>query len=174
MANPPSLSATDHAVLGLLAEGPSHGFAISKLLDPDTEVGRVLTVRRPLVYRALDRLVEAGYAEPVTTEKGEGPNRVIHRTTPRGRARLRRWLAEPVGHVRELRIDFLLKLALLQRSGESPLQLIHAQQKALDSTLVALDEPGTGDEDHVELWRRHNAAAADAYLQDLERIHRPR
>lgn len=172
MSPPPSLSATDYAVLGLLAEGPSHGFAISKRLDPDTEVGRVLTVRRPLVYRALDRLVDAGYAETVTTERGDGPNRVIHRTTARGRARLHRWLAEPVGHVRELRIEFLLKLALLERSGESPLDLVHAQQEALGSTLVALDEPSSGDLDHVELWRRHNAAAAGAYLQDLENIHR--
>jgi DNA-binding PadR family transcriptional regulator len=171
MSPPPTLSATDYAVLGLLSEGPSHGFAISKQLDPDTEVGRVLTVRRPLVYRSLDRLVDAGYAEPVSTERGEGPNRVILRTTARGRARLRRWLAEPVEHVRELRIEFLLKLALVRRSGDSPIQLIRAQQRALDPTLEALDEQVTGDEDHVELWRRHNALAAGAYLEALERIH---
>ena len=55
----PPLSPTEHAVLGVLAEAPTHGFAIAKDLAPGTSVGRVLTVRRPLVYRALDRLVAA-------------------------------------------------------------------------------------------------------------------
>ena len=165
------LSTTEYAVLGVLAEGPSHGFAISKQLDPTAELGRVFTVRRPLVYRALDRLVEAEYAEAVSTEKGAaGPNRVIHRITPRGRRRLRRWLREPVEHVRDLRIEFLLKLALIRRSGNSPVNLIRDQRSALGSTLMALDERSEPD-DHVELWRQHNAAAAAAYLDDLESLY---
>lgn len=165
----PRLSLTEHAVLGLLAETPTHGFALSKELGPGSDVGRVLTVRRPLVYRALDRLVGAEFAEPMTTEKGDaGPKRVIHRTTPRGRRQLRRWLAEPVCHVRDLRIEFLLKLALIRRRGDSPLELIRRERAALEPTLSALDdlEP----DDHVELWRRHNAAAVAAYLEELEGI----
>lgn len=165
----PRLSVTEYAVLGLLAEGPSHGFALSKSLHPDSDVGRVFTVRRPLVYRALDRLVEAGYAEPVTTEKGPGPQRVIHRPTGRGRRRLRSWLEEPVEHVRELRIGFLLKLTLIDRAGDSPIELIRNQRSALEPTLDALDDTDT--RDHVELWRRHNAAAAATYLAALESIH---
>ena len=116
-----SLSTTEYAVLGVLAEGTSHGFALAKLLAADSEVGRVFRVRRPLVYRALDRLVEAGYAEPVSTEKGDaGPQRVVHKITRRGRRQLDRWLAQPVEHVRDIRIEFLLKLALLDRRGRSP------------------------------------------------------
>ncbi|MGH8947639.1 MAG: PadR family transcriptional regulator, partial [Acidimicrobiia bacterium] len=69
-------STTEYVVLGLLTEGPTHGFAISKVLQPGTNLGRVITVRRPLVYRALDRLVDAGLAEPAHTEPGAaGPNR---------------------------------------------------------------------------------------------------
>jgi hypothetical protein len=33
----------------------------------------------------------------------------------------------------------------------------------------ALDEPPADEDDHVELWRRHNSAAAFSYLEDLER-----
>jgi DNA-binding PadR family transcriptional regulator len=165
---PPRLSTTEYAVLGVLAEGPSHGFAISKQLNPTAELGRVFTVRRPLVYRALDRLVETGYAEAVSTEKGDaGPNRVIHRITRPGRRRLQRWLGEPVEHVRDLRIEFLLKLALIRRSGSSPADLISDQRTALDPTLSALDDPPSEPGDHVELWRHHNAAAAAAYLDEL-------
>lgn len=167
----PRLSVTEYAVLGVLAEEQSHGFAIARELDTTGEVGRVFTVRRPLVYRALDRMVEIGYAEPVSTEKGEGPRRVIHRITTTGRRRLRRWLAEPVDHVRELRIEFLLKLALLRRAGDPSLDLIRAQRQALAPTLRALEGTGIDPDDHVELWRRHNAEAADAYLEDLERLY---
>ena len=163
-------SLTEYAVLGLLAGGPTHGFAISKTLQPDTEVGRVVTVRRPLVYRALDRLVDAGLAVPAHTEPGAaGPNRVIHRLTRAGRRRLDSWLASPVSHVRDMRIEFQLKLALLQRLGRSPLQLVIAQRETLDPTLAALEVPSSDTVDHLELWRRHNAVAADSYLERLER-----
>lgn len=163
-------SLTEYAVLGLLAEGPTHGFAISKALQPDTEVGRVITVRRPLVYRALDRLVDAGLAAPAHTERGTaGPNRLIHRVTRPGKRRLDSWLDSPVSHVRDMRIEFQLKLALLQRLGRSPLQLVVLQRRALDPTLVALDVPSSDSVDHLELWRRHNAAAATNYLESLEK-----
>lgn len=164
----PRLSVTDYAVLGLLAEEPGHGFAVAKKLVSDTEVGRIFTVRRPLVYRAIDRLDVAGYIATVTTERGEGPERVIYRPTPGGLRRLRRWLTEPVEHVRDLRIEFLLKLALLRRTDKSPLALIRRQRKVLDSIISALDDPDIDPDDHVELWRRHVAAASGAYLRDLE------
>jgi DNA-binding PadR family transcriptional regulator len=167
------LSLTEYAVLGLLAEGRSHGFALAKQLGPDGDAGRVLTVRRPLVYRALDRLVVAGLAEPVHTEKGDaGPQRVIHRVTRRGRQRLRRWLEEPVEHIRDIRIEFQLKLTLLERSGVSPMALIKEQKATLNPTLTALDDPETRPIDHVNMWRKHNAAAAAAYLDDLEALYR--
>jgi len=163
-------SLTEYAVLGLLADGPTHGFAVSKALEPDTEVGRVLTVRRPLVYRALDRLVDSGLAELAHTEPGAaGPNRVIHRVTPPGKRRLDWWLGSPVSHVRDMRIEFQLKLALLQRLGRSPLKLVVAQRETLDPTLAALDVPSSATVDHLELWRRYNAAAAAFYLERLER-----
>ncbi|MGQ0849996.1 MAG: PadR family transcriptional regulator [Actinomycetota bacterium] len=164
-------SLTEFAVLGLLAEGRTHGFAISKVLASDGSVGRILTVRRPLVYRALDRLVEAGLAEAVDTEPGTaGPNRVVHRITPAGRRRLIRWLGKPVDHIRDLRIEFQLKLTLLQRSRKSALSLIRRQRLALMPTLVALDLPTATIANHVELWRQHNASAADAFLSHLERL----
>lgn len=167
----PQLSLTEYAVLGVLAESPAHGFAISKALASDGQVGRVLTVRRPLIYRALDRLVEAGLAEPVLTEPGDaGPQRIIHRMTPAGKRRLNRWLTQPVQHIRDMRIEFQLKLTLLSRSGRSPLALVRAQREVLQPTLAALDGTTEQPPDHVELWRQHNAAAADAYLKDLEAI----
>lgn len=166
------LSLTEFAVLGLLAEGPKHGFAMSKELSAGGSLGRVLTVRRPLTYRALDRLVAAGLAEAGHTEPGAaGPQRTVHRITRAGRRKLDRWLDLPVGHIRDLRIEFQLKLSLLLRAGRSPLALIEAQRSEIEPTLAGLDLPGDQPPDHVELWRRHNAAAAGRYLEDLEAIY---
>lgn len=172
----PGLSLTEYGVLGVLAEGPTHGFAISKELAPSGQIGKIMMVRRPLVYRALDRLVDLGMAEPLHTEPGDaGPQRTIHRVTTSGRRQLDAWLQEPVGHVRDLRIEFQLKLALLVRSGASPLDLIRAQREVLSPTLTALDTADTVD--HLELWRGHIAIAAADYLAHLESIYsepRPR
>jgi DNA-binding PadR family transcriptional regulator len=130
-----TLSSTEHAVLGVLAEGPAHGFAVARELAPGTDLGRILTVRRPLVYRALDRLIEAGFAEAVTIEPGDaGPRRTVLQVTRWGRRRLDGWLAQPVEHVRDIRIDFLLKISLIVRSGGDP-------GPAVD---IAGDTAGTG------------------------------
>lgn len=162
-----SRSLTEWVVLGLLAEGPTHGFALARQLTPGSEVGRVLTVRRPLAYRALDRLVADGLAAPQRTEPGDaGPQRTIHRITPAGRRRLDAWLDKPVDHVRDLRIEFLLKLVLLRRTGRSPAALIGRQRSRLAETLRALE--AGADEDEVALWRHHSALAVASFLDALE------
>ncbi|MBN2114010.1 MAG: PadR family transcriptional regulator [Acidimicrobiia bacterium] len=173
---PTPLSLTEYAVLGLLAEGPAHGFGLSKGLEAGSPVGRVVTVRRPLVYRALGRLVSAGLAAPERVEAGEaGPQRVIHRITPQGRRRLQQWLEEPVGHVRDLRLGFLVKLVLVQRAGGSPGPLIVRQRTVLHDALQALAQAAGSTEDVVELWRAHNAMAARSFLDHLgERYPEPR
>ena len=166
------LSLTEYSVLGVLAESPAHGFAISKDLGPKGFAGRILTVRRPLVYRALDRLVAADLATPKRTEAGDaGPQRVIYRITPKGKRTLKRWLDEPVEHVREIRIAFQLKLAFLDRLRLSPRVLLDAQSQALGSTLAALDTPDLSRSDHLQLWRHYNSKAAAAYLDDLKSLY---
>ncbi|MFQ5516065.1 MAG: PadR family transcriptional regulator [Acidimicrobiia bacterium] len=161
------LSLTEWAVLALLGEGPAHPFAIARQMRPDADLGRIFTVRRPLVYRAVDRLVAAGLAHRHRTEAGEaGPRRTVHRITPAGRRRLQRWLARPVAHVRDLRIELLLKLALMRRSGVSPRRLVESQMVAIGATLEGLIELPE-DPDEADLWRHHAAAAAAAFLDDL-------
>ena len=44
----PALSLTEWVVLALLAEAPSHGFAVARTLSRVTALGEVWTVPRPL------------------------------------------------------------------------------------------------------------------------------
>ncbi len=166
----PELSLTEWVVLTVLGESASHGFAIAKELRPDGDLGRVITVHRPLVYRALDRLVAARLAEPHSTEPGDaGPTRIVHRITPSGRQAVDEWLENPVAHVRDLRIEFLAKVRLNQRRGRAIEGLVAAQQATLAPTFAQLttDEPADQPADIVETWRRYAAAAARDFLTHL-------
>jgi DNA-binding PadR family transcriptional regulator len=164
------LSLNEWVVLALLAERPAHGFAIARELRADSDLGRILTVHRPLVYRALDRVAAAGLVEAHHTEPGDaGPNRTLHRVTRRGRRALTGWLTEPVQHVRDLRIEFLLKLRLAERAGRDAGPLVGAQRAALAETLDHLTQTDE-DADVVELWRRQSARAAQEFLELLSPV----
>jgi PadR family transcriptional regulator AphA len=155
------------AVLALLSEGPSHPYDLARQLGGDGPLGRVYTMRRPLVYRAVDRLEADGLVAAAGTEPGTaGPERKVFRISDAGRQRLEGWLTSPVAHIRDLRLAFLLKVQVLRRRGRSPSDLAAAQLRVLGPALDRLmADGGTGDE--VDLWRRHNAAAAAAFLEDL-------
>jgi DNA-binding PadR family transcriptional regulator len=167
------LSLTDWVVLGLLAEGPRHGFALAKELEGGAELGRLWTVRRPLVYRAIDHLLEIGLAEPRFVEPGDqGPQRTVLAATRAGRARVRRWLDEPVAHPRDVRSVLLVKLALRVRRGESLAPLVRKQLDVFEDVHDGLQRRrhhGHGVE-HLELqWRYEANEAIRRFLQELVR-----
>ena len=162
----PELSLTEWVVLALVGEAPTHGFAIARELQAESDLGRILTVHRPLVYRALARLRESGLVQDSATEPGDaGPSRTVMRTTRKGKAALKRWFVQPVDHVRDLRIEFLIKLRLTERVGNEVEPLVHAQRDELAPTFDQLAAPAAGDV--VDQWRRHNAIAARTFLTDL-------
>jgi len=162
----PDLSLTEWVVLALVAESATHGFAVARELEAGSDLGRILTVHRPLVYRALDRLRDHGLIQDGTTEPGDsGPNRTVKRVTRSGKKALATWFTEPVDHVRDLRITFLIKLRLTERLGADRGPLVEAQRNELASTF---DRLAAGDDtDVVDQWRRHSAAAAASFLADL-------
>src|SRR5262249_19724161 len=98
-----------------------------------------------------------------------GPRRTIVRVTQRGRRALRSWLASPVDHVRDVRSEFLVKLALLARSGRPHQELVQRQLAELAPVLAALHRPVEGDEFCAVLarWRREQARAVERFLRSL-------
>lgn len=126
------LSPGEWAVLALIGEGPTHGWAVARTLAPDGELGRVWTFPRALVYRALESLGRDGLIAQQGVEEGDrGPTRTIVAATPEGRARVQEWLGRPVEHVRDARSLLLLKLAVCRRWGVDPLPLLEAQRDVL-------------------------------------------
>jgi PadR family transcriptional regulator AphA len=129
------------AVLGVIAASPAHGFAVARRLAAGGDLGRVWSVTRPRVYRAIADLAANGLVEPVGEAASErGPARVVYAVTANGRERLERWLAEPAARVRDVRSELLLKLALLDAAGISPEPLLLAQRARVEPALASLEQ----------------------------------
>ena len=172
MAEPPSLSLAEWVVLGVIGERPAHGFAVSVLTADDGELGRIWHIPRPAIYRALGRVHAAGLLTPDSVEPGRGPQRTIYSITPQGREALDTWLRTPVRHVREVRSHLLMKLALLDRAGLDPADLLVRQRAVLEPIAAAvMAERAEGDGFGITLlaWRRATAAAALGFLDDIMR-----
>jgi PadR family transcriptional regulator AphA len=158
-------------VLALCDEAPAHGFALARQLAPDGPVGRIWTVPRPVVYRALRRLQELGLVEELTAEDSPaGPRRTPVQATHAARARLDAWLDEPVEHVRDARHLLLLKLLFLDRRRRDPATLVTAQTKVYTSIEQRLRTrlPAAEGFDHTLVsWRLESARAALRFLASL-------
>lgn len=160
------------ACLGLLYDQHAHGFAIAAELRADAPIGRIWSLSRPLTYRSLDQLVERGLVRPVGSEPGDaGPDRTVLAATRAGRSRMRTWLRTPVTHLRDLRSELLLKIALAQRCGVDIGPMLDAQRGRLDEQVATLSaaafDPSGRVVDAVALWRHEVACAGQRFLERL-------
>lgn len=84
---------TSQALLGLLGRTPAYGYTLKRDYD------QALSPDRPLaygqVYSALSRFERRGWAELLTVESGEGPERKLYRITPEGVQEVEDWIATP-------------------------------------------------------------------------------
>ncbi|WP_327006082.1 helix-turn-helix transcriptional regulator [Dactylosporangium sp. NBC_01737] len=165
------LSLAEWIVLTLVDEGPTHGFAIAALTAEDGDVGRAWHVPRPIVYRSLDRLGTLDLVRVESTEAGRrGPQRSILTSTPDGAQAVGEWLERPVGHVREMRSELLVKLALRLRRDLPPGALVAAQRETVARVRAAIErqrDAETGFGRILLTWRYENALAAERFLDAI-------
>ncbi len=165
------LNLTEWVVLALAAEGPTHGWAVARLLGKGGPLGEAWSSSRPLVYRAIARLLADGLLRSAGSSEGQGPNRETFEITPAGAEDVEEWLRTPVDHVRDLRTTFLVKLLLLERSGGDRDLLVERQRERLApiaATLAGQAAGATGPERVVATWRSLNVDAAIRFLDALE------
>jgi DNA-binding PadR family transcriptional regulator len=162
---------TEWVVLALVDESPTHGWSIVRALRPDGPIGRAWTSTGPLVYRAIHVLEEERLLCPSGAASGRGPSRIILETTAEGSRAVRAWLQEPVGHVRDLRSELLVKLLLLERQGIDPAPLARRQRERLlpvARTLRRGARTAVGADRLVALWRATTVAGALRFLAAVE------
>lgn len=167
----PQLSTTDWAVLGVLAEGPTHGFRLAGLFASSGELGDIWKIQRPQVYRALEHLERHGLAHPIGQESGAaGPPRTLYAITPQGQTLLDGWLQTPVERLRYGRSDLRLKLAFWWRKQQRPEAFLQAQAQVFSTLLAQLEARlphAQGLERVSVLWRLEMAQASLRFVQSL-------
>jgi DNA-binding PadR family transcriptional regulator len=103
------LTPSEYAVLGLLRERPAHGYELQRQFAGKHGLARVCPIEPAMVYAILKSLSGLELIDGVW-ERDEYPPKAVYATTEEGDATFQRWLRAPVGRMREIRLDFLVKL----------------------------------------------------------------
>jgi PadR family transcriptional regulator AphA len=163
------LSVLDQIVLAIIGEKPQHGFAVSKELERDPSLSAVIRIRRPLVYRSINCLLDAKLLRETKVEPGDqGSQRVVYTVTASGKLASTTWLNEVVEHPRDARIELLAKFVLRSRRNLKNQQLAKRQKKLFErqaTKLQALANSATDDVRLVSLWRVENINAMVRLLE---------
>ncbi len=127
-----------HAVLGLLARGPSYGYQLKG--DFERAVGPQWgELKVGHLYQVLERLERDGLVAGRVIRQSRRPDKTVYRLTRSGQRELDGWLDRP--HVRQAgyRDDFFLKLVVAAGLGSDRLRhVFQSQREAYLSELAAL------------------------------------
>ncbi len=109
--------AAEYALLGLLRDGPGHGYRLAAAFAPTGWLGLILRLKMSQMYAYLNKLERQGWlvvTDDAVEAPGARPSRHMRRVftlTPAGERAFDTWLSTPVTPTREVRLTFLLKLA---------------------------------------------------------------
>lgn len=116
-----------HAVLALLADGPSYGYQLKDRFEH--AVGPHWGLNVGHLYQVLDRLRRDGLATTEIVPQAQHPDRTVFRISAAGRVELDSWLATPAGRSRGYRDDFFLKLMAAAHRDRATLDTVLRAQR---------------------------------------------
>jgi DNA-binding PadR family transcriptional regulator len=127
-----------NALLGLLAQRPSHGYELRAAFEALAGGEENWEVKPAQIYTTLARLEEAGLIEETSSEKEGGPEKRVYAITHAGTEELRSWLAAGTKSEHQ-RDEFFLKLMIGLVTGEvEPRTMIQTQRTELYQKLHAV------------------------------------
>lgn len=152
-----------HAILGLLSEGPLHGYGLKAAYEEGLVPGAALNIGQ--VYPALERLQADGHVTSEVVAQSERPDRKVFTITDAGRKELAAWLAAPAPRESDLRNETYLRIALAwrlrKRRGDADPFAVIAQARR--ETLKVLHELTAG----REQAQREGGALPELMLLEL-------
>ncbi|MAG58288.1 MAG: PadR family transcriptional regulator [Planctomycetes bacterium] len=105
-----------HAILGLLAEGPLHGYELRSAYENELVPQSRLNAGQ--VYATLDRLLRDGLVHHEVVAQNDRPDKKVFALTAQGRDELGRWLGHASKVDLDLRNETFLKLMVARRLPE--------------------------------------------------------
>lgn len=152
-------SVAELVLLSLLAEQPMHGYQANAELER-RQVRDWAAISRPQVYYTLEKLAKEGLlASAPDREPLAGPERVVYRTTARGKTALRKALAQSNWATRRDRPAFLTWLALSWQADKSTVGeqlqrriVFVTTELAREQETLASVRSEVGHEHHEAIW----------------------
>jgi DNA-binding PadR family transcriptional regulator len=118
-----------HAILGLLAEQPLHGYDLKAAYE--AEIVPATQLNYGQVYTTLERLTRDGFVAHEVVSQTERPDKKVYALTDAGRKELRQWLASPSRLDLDLRNETFIKLILARRLRDvDPLEVLAVERQA--------------------------------------------
>ena len=167
----------EYALLGLLRDASSHGYALVAEFAPEGRLGAILHLKMSQMYAYLRKLERLGWLVARDEPREAGRPRHVFSLTDTGRQSFDAWLARPVSAPRDVRIEFLVKLAFaLERDQDLAARLVSSQREATGAWLARLEEQvalGTDGSERLdarELTLRHRILQSRATLTWLDEL----
>lgn len=153
----------EYVVLGLLALRPMHGYEMMCFLEEEGLMA-VCPVEQSTLYTYLRNVESRELVEWTEERVGQRPPRKLYRLTEPGRALIDDWLRQPVGRMREVRLEFLVKLYFLGESDPAGHRRLLGEQIAMcEEYLAELDRRELPNA-FARLVARSKRSAAEATL----------
>lgn len=171
--------AAEYALLGMIARTPGgeiHGYDLSRMFA-GSALGKIVRVEPGMLYHYLKKLARNGFITTRVEQQSGRPDRQVHTLTAAGEHALQQWMSAPVASTREIRLDFLVKLYLLQRLHPVEADaLVHNQRRVMRERAYRLqaqvddaqpDDPDNAFGDMVLRLRLSQTLAALAWLDSI-------
>lgn len=127
-----------HAVLGLLAQRPRHGYELRAAFEAVVGGEENWDVKPAQIYSTLARLEKGGLVAEDSVGQNGGPEKRVYAITPAGRATLIEWFATGIEREHQ-RDEFFIKLMLSLVSNEAnPRTLLQTQRTQLYQEMHAI------------------------------------
>lgn len=167
----------EYALLGLLRDAPSHGYALVAEFAPNGRLGAILHLKMSQMYAYLHKLERQDWLVARDEPPEAGRPRRVFSLTDTGKQSFDDWLAQPVSATRDVRLEFLVKLAFaLERDRELASRLVSSQREAIVAWLARLEAHGSSTADAVEgldargVTLRHRVLQSRATLTWLDEL----
>jgi DNA-binding PadR family transcriptional regulator len=116
------------ALLGLMVEGPTHGYDLKHRYDSLFGSDKPLAFGQ--VYATLARMIRDGLIVGLGETAGAGPDRKGYQITPAGRAHLEQWLRTPDAPSPTLHTNLFAKTILALLLDDNADELLDLQRTA--------------------------------------------
>lgn len=156
-----------HALLGILARGPAHGYDLKREHDARFPTTKPLAYGQ--VYATLTRLQRDGLVEVAEVATGGGPERTVYAITAAGEAELASWLGQVEAPGPYAADDLVRKTVTALNLGADAAGYLHRQRLAHMARmreLVSVQAAATDSAARIAV--DHTISHLDADLQWLE------